>query len=86
MRRLHRRRSSDWLNFTLSSSRKKVNLGHSHKHNSPTLPFSVLTDDSLSSEEKKAEEASFETELIAGRLQEEVVRNFFCESNLLKWQ
>lgn len=31
--------------------------------------------DLFSSEEKKAEEESFETDLIAGRLQEEVVRS-----------
>lgn len=42
----------------------------------------VLNGRYLFSEEKRAEEDDFETDLIAGRLEEEVVRSFLCDKQV----
>lgn len=76
MERRRKRRSFDWLNSTWTSWRKKASLvphvsilWHGHM-----MMMVFLLSYVFSTEENKAENDSFEADLIAGRLQEEVVR------------
>lgn len=76
MERRRKRRSFDWPNSTWTSSRKKASLvPHTHRHFLKCQDMTVcLLLHVFLTEENKAENDSFEADLIAGRLQEEVVR------------